>query len=172
MVPWVRSAGIEIDAARAFSQFDIDKDPPRLDELRQILDATDPDLSAFHKHNGKLLMYFGWADPQLNPKMGVEYYEEVTGKMGPSTGDFFRLFMVPGMFHCGGGVGTSQFDMTTPLLKWVEEDISPARIEASRAIAGKVVRTRPLCAYPLTARYKGAGSIDDTANFTCAKPND
>jgi len=172
MVPWLRGAGVEMDAARAFSQFDIDKDPPRLEELRQILDATDPDLSAFRKHGGKLLMYFGWADPQLNPRMGVEYYEEVVDRMGPATGEFFRLFMVPGMFHCGGGVGTSQFDMTTPLLKWVEEDTAPARIEASRVVAAKVVRTRPLCAYPLTARYQGTGSIDDAANFICAKRNE
>src|SRR6202165_3653631 len=117
-------------------------------------------------------MYFGWADPQLNPKMGVEYYEQVTETMGPTTGEFAGLFMVPGMFHCGGGVGTSQFDMTTPLLKWVEEGTAPGRIEAGRVVVGKVVRTRPLCAYPLTARYKGTGSIDDTANFTCGKPNE
>ncbi|HWC97222.1 MAG TPA: tannase/feruloyl esterase family alpha/beta hydrolase, partial [Candidatus Sulfopaludibacter sp.] len=72
--------------------------------------------------------------------------------------------------HCGGGLGTSTFDMTTPLLKWVEGDTAPARIEASRSVGGKVVRTRPLCAYPQTARYKGAGSIDDAANFTCVQP--
>jgi feruloyl esterase len=172
MVPWVKAVGDEMDAARAFRQFDIDKDPPRLDELHQILDANDPDLSAFRKHGGKLLMYFGWADPQLNPKMGVEYYEQVTVTMGPSTGEFARLFMVPGMFHCGGGVGTSQFDMTTPLVNWVEEDTAPARIEAARAVDGKVVRTRPLCAYPQTARYRGTGSIDDAANFTCEQPRE
>jgi arsenate reductase-like glutaredoxin family protein len=91
MVPWVKSASGEMDAARAFSQFDIDKDPPRLEELRQILDVTDPDLSAFRKHGGQLLMYFGWADPQLNAKMGVEYYEQVVEKMGPSTDELFRL---------------------------------------------------------------------------------
>ena len=170
MVPWVKSASGDVDAGRVFSQFDIDKDPPRLEELHQILDANDPDLSAFRKHGGKLLMYFGWADPQLNAKMGVEYYEQVVDKMGPSTDEFFRLFMVPGMFHCGGGVGTSQFDMTTPVLNWVEGGTAPARIEASRVAAGKVVRTRPLCAYPLTAKYKGTGSIDEAANFTCAKP--
>ena len=172
MVPWVKSAGGEMDAARAFGQFDIDKDPPRLEELRQILDATDPDLSAFRKHGGKLLMYYGWADPQLNPRMGVEYYEQVVDKMGPSTNDFFRLFMVPGMFHCSGGVGTSQFDMTTPELKWVEGGTAPARIEARRVSGGQVVRTRPLCVYPEIARYKGTGSIDDTANFTCGKPDE
>ena len=153
-----------------FSQFDIDKDPARMEELQQILDATDPDLSAFRRRGGKLLMYFGWADPQLNPLMGVEYYEQVVEKMGPSTGDFARLFMVPGMFHCGGGVGTGVFDTATPLVKWVESNASPDRIEASRVVAGKVVRTRPLCAYPQVARYKGAGSIDETANFTCVKP--
>jgi pimeloyl-ACP methyl ester carboxylesterase len=169
MAPWMRSAGGEMEAAQAFRDFDIDRDPGRVEELRQILDATDPDLSAFRKRGGKLLLYFGWADPQLNPRMGVEYYEKVVDTMGPSTSEFARLFMVPGMFHCSGGVGTSQFDMTSPLLKWVEGDTAPARIEASRTVAGKVVRTRPLCAYPLTARYKGTGSIDDTANFTCAK---
>ncbi|HWC96953.1 MAG TPA: tannase/feruloyl esterase family alpha/beta hydrolase, partial [Candidatus Sulfopaludibacter sp.] len=94
MVPWIRDAAGEMDSARAFSLFDIDKDPPRLEELRQILDANDPDLSAFRKHGGKLLMYFGWADPQLNPRMGVEYYEQATERMGPTTPDFFRLFMV------------------------------------------------------------------------------
>jgi pimeloyl-ACP methyl ester carboxylesterase len=170
MVPWVKNAAGEPDAAHLFKQFDIDKDPPRLEELRQILDATDPDLSAFRKHGGKLLMYYGWADPQLNPKVGVEYYEQVVEKMGSATDQFARLFMVPGMFHCGGGVGTSQFDMTTPAVKWVEAGTAPVRIEASRVVDGKVVRTRPLCAYPQTARYKGTGSIDDAANFTCANP--
>ena len=102
--------------------------------------------------------------------MGVEYYEQVVDKMGPSTDEFFRLFMVPGMFHCGGGVGTSQFDMATAVLKWVEAGTAPARIEAGRVVAGKVVRTRPLCAYPQTARYKGTGSIDEASNFTCVNP--
>jgi len=158
------------DTSQVFTRFDIDKDPARMEELRQILDATDPDLSAFKRRGGKLLMYFGWADPQLNPLMGVEYYEQVVEKMGPSTGDFARLYMVPGMFHCGGGVGTGVFDTATPLVKWVEARAAPDRIEASRVVAGKIVRTRPLCPYPQIARYKGAGSIDEAANFTCVKP--
>ncbi len=163
-------AKADSDPVRAFSQFDIEKYPARAEELRQIIDANDPDLSAFRRRGGKLLMYFGWADPQLNPRMGVEYYEQVVEKMGGSTGEFFRLFMVPGMFHCGGGVGTSVFDAATPLVSWVEAGKAPERIEASRVSSGKVVRTRPLCAYPDVARYKGSGSIDDTANFACAKP--
>ena len=115
-------------------------------------------------------MYFGWADPQLNPRMGVEYYEQVADRMGASTGDFFRLFMVPGMFHCGGGVGTGVFDTATPLVKWVESRTAPERIEASRVVGGKVVRTRPLCDYPRVARFQGSGSMDDAANFVCVKP--
>jgi feruloyl esterase len=102
--------------------------------------------------------------------MGVEYFEQVVEKMGDSTGDFFRLFMVPGMFHCGGGVGTSVFDAATPVVNWVEAGKAPERIEASRVVAGKVVRTRPLCPYPQVARYKGSGSIDESANFSCVKP--
>jgi feruloyl esterase len=170
VAPGAKAQDAENDPVQVFSQFDIDKDPARMAELRQIIDANDPDLSAFRRRGGKLLMYYGWADPQLNPKMGVEYYEQVVEKMGDSTGDFFRLFMVPGMFHCGGGVGTSQFDAATPLVKWVEAGTAPARIEASRVLVGKVVRTRPLCAYPQVARYTGSGSIDEAANFTCVKP--
>ena len=115
-------------------------------------------------------MYYGWADPQLNPLMGVEYFEQVNQKMGTATGDFVRLFMVPGMFHCGGGVGTSTFDAATPIVNWVEAGKAPEHIQASRVVAGKVVRTRPLCPYPQVARYKGSGSIDESANFTCQTP--
>src|SRR3984885_398696 len=158
------------DPNQLFSRFDIDKDPARLEELRLILDATDTDLSAFKRRGGRLLMYFGWADPQLNPLMGVEYYEQVAEKMGTSTSDFARLFMVPGMFHCGGGVGTAGLDTATPLVQWVEASAAPDRIEASRVVAGKVVRTRPLCVYPQVARYKGTGSIDESANFSCVNP--
>ncbi len=156
--------------ADAIARFDIDKDSERLDFVRQILDATDPDLSAFKKRGGKLLMYFGWADPQLNPRMGVEYYEDVLAKMGPATPEFARLFMVPGMFHCGGGVGTSTFDVATHLVDWVEAGKAPDVIQASRIVNSQVVRTRPLCPYPQVARYKGTGSIDEAANFSCVKP--
>ncbi len=156
------------DPEQSMAGFDIDKDIPRLAFLQQVIDANDPDLSAFRQHGGKLIMYFGWADPQLNPRVAVEYYEQVAQKMGDSTGEFARLFMVPGMFHCGGGVGTSTFDVATPLLKWVESGDAPKTIAASRVVRGAVVRTRPLCPYPQTAQYKGSGSIDDAANFSCA----
>ena len=170
VAPSVLGGKVDDDPVQAFRSFDIDSAPGKVEEFRQIIDATDTDLTVFRNHGGKLLMYFGWADPQLNARMGAEYYERVLATMGGSTGDFFRLFMVPGMFHCGGGVGTSQFDATTPLLEWVEAAKAPARIEAARVVQGKVVRTRPLCAYPEVAKYKGSGSIDDAANFSCGKP--
>jgi feruloyl esterase len=142
----------------------------RLEWIHGVLDATDADLSNFRKRGGRLLMYYGWADPALNAQMGVDYYESVLKQMGATTREFFRLFMVPGMFHCGGGVGCSTFDKLTPLMQWVEQGIAPERLTASRIINGKTDRTRPLCPYPQVARYKGSGSIDDAANFSCQIP--
>jgi Tannase and feruloyl esterase len=151
-------------------QFDFDKEVPKLQAIRQILDATDTDLSAFQKRGGKILMYFGWADPALNPMMGVEYYEAVTERMGANTTDFFRLFMAPGMFHCGDGPGPNSFDTTGPLTDWVEHAKAPDTLIAFKVAGGKTVRSRPLCVYPAAAKYKGTGSIDEAASFTCVKP--
>jgi feruloyl esterase len=81
-----------------------------------------------------------------------------------------RLFMVPGMGHCGGGEGPNTFDMMVPLEQWVEKGQAPARITASHSTNGTIDRTRPLCAYPQVARYTGTGSIDEAANFTCQLP--
>ncbi len=150
-----------------FADFDFDKDPQRLEWIHNVLDATDPDLSQLQKRGGKVLMYFGWADPALNAQMGVDYYESVVQKMGAGTPNFFRLFMVPGMFHCNGGVGCSSFDKLTPLMQWVEQGAAPESILASRIVNGQTNRTRPLCPYPQVAKYKGSGSIDDAANFVC-----
>ena len=75
--------------------------------------------------------------------------------------------MVPGMGHCGGGDGTSTFDMVSALDQWVVQGKAPDQISASRVVNGAVVRTRPLCPYPQTATYKGSGSTDDASNFSC-----
>jgi feruloyl esterase len=156
--------------ADAMQKLDIDKDYDNLAFAHQVLDATDPDLTAFRQRGGKLLIYFGWADPQLNPRMGLEYYEDVIAKMGPSTPEFARLFMVPGMFHCGGGIGANTFDSATPLIHWVEHGVAPASLHAARIVNGKTVRTRPLCPWPEVAHYKGSASVDDASNFTCQSP--
>lgn len=150
-----------------WTTFDFDRDPARLSAIKNVLEATDPDLSKFRARGGKILMYFGWADPALNPLMGVNYYDSVRTRMGASTPEFFRLFMVPGMFHCGGGVGVSDFDAVTPLVNWVEKGTAPAKLTGSRIVDGNVVRSRPLCPYPEVAKHTGTGSVDDAANFVC-----
>jgi feruloyl esterase len=78
--------------------------------------------------------------------------------------------MVPGMLHCGGGVGVNSFDAFTPLVEWVEKGTAPGSLMAARTIEGTSVRTRPLCPYPEVARYKGSGSTDEAANFSCVTP--
>ena len=150
--------------------FDPDKDRAKLQSIGALLNATDPDLGPFRKRGGRILMYFGWADAALSPLMGIDYYERVRERMGPATGEFFRLFMMPGVFHCAGGVGPDSLDTITPLVDWVERGVAPERLTAARRIGGKPVRTRPLCPYPQIARYRGTGSIDDEASFICAAP--
>jgi hypothetical protein len=150
--------------------FDFDRDIRMLDEWGKLADAKNPDLSAFRKRGGILLMTYGWADPVLQPIAGVNYYEHAVAVNGPDTADFFRLFMIPGMSHCGGGVCPNQYDPVTAIINWVEKGKAPESILSKQVVNGKVVRTRPLCPYPKVARYKGQGSIDDAANFQCVEP--
>ena len=147
--------------------FDLDRDLAAAEKAGAgTLTAVSQDLSAFTKHGGKLLMYHGWADQDVPPLASVNYYGRVTPARAQ---DSVRLFMVPGMNHCNGGEGPNAFDIVTPLEQWVEHGQAPTRIVASHSEDGKVDRTRPLCAYPQVARYKGAGDINDAENFTCAK---
>jgi feruloyl esterase len=158
--------GTEMD----WRTFDVDRDLPKLEPISTILNATAADLGAFRERGGRMLMYFGWAEPALTPLMGIDYYNRVRERMGPRTTDFFRLFMMPGVFHCGGGVGPDLVDTITPLVDWVERGLAPDRLVASRRVDGKVVRARPLCPYPMEARYQGSGSPDEAASFVCAAP--
>jgi feruloyl esterase len=151
-------------------EFDLDRDLPRMKWISDVLNATETDLSAFRDRGGKLLMWYGWADQALNPLMGIEYYEEVSRKMGPKTQEFFRLYMIPGLFHCAGGPGCGSFDILGPIVSWVEQGKAPVSLPAAQIEAGKTVRTRPLCPYPQVAKYKGSGNIDDATNFSCANP--
>ena len=150
--------------------FNFDRDTRLVDNWSKLADAKNPDLSKFKKRGGKLLMTYGWADSILQPMMGVHYYEQAMSKNGPDTKDFFRLFMVPGMAHCSGGIGTDRHDPMTAIINWVEKGAAPDSITASRVVNSQVVRTRPLCPYPQVARYEGKGSIDDAANFRCVAP--
>jgi feruloyl esterase len=158
--------GTEID----WKSFEAERDMPKLDAIGSLLNATDPDLSAFRARKGRILMWYGWADPALNPRMGLEYYEQVAQTMGARTPDFFRLFMMPGVFHCSGGVGPDRVDTITPLVAWVERGIAPDMLMASQRAGEKTTRTRPLCPHPQIATYKGQGSTDAAASFVCAVP--
>jgi Tannase and feruloyl esterase len=153
-----------------YQTFDFDKDIRLLDEWGKKADAKNTDLSKFRKEGGKLLMTHGWADQILQPMASVKYFEDAVAKNGPKTTDFLRLFMVPGMSHCSGGVGTDRFDSMTAMIDWVEKNKAPDSLAASRMVDNQVVRTRPLCPYPQVARYSGQGSSDDAKNFACVKP--
>jgi hypothetical protein len=153
-----------------YKTFDFDHDLHMLDDWSKLADAKDPDLAKFRKRGGKLIMTYGWADSILQPMMGVHYYEQALAKNGADTPEFFRLFMIPGMAHCAGGVGPDRNDTVTAIIDWVEKGQAPASIVASRVVDGNVARSRPLCPYPQVARYSGQGSIDDAANFRCVAP--
>jgi len=146
-------------------EFDFDVDPLRMQRIRRHLDAVNPDMSKFSARGGKIIQFHGWADPALTPYMSVDYYESVLQKMGgDQTRSFYKLYMVPGMFHCGGGPGPNTFDVFKPLVDWVENGIEPQAITATHAASN---RTRPLCTYPGVAQHTGTGSIDDANNFEC-----
>jgi feruloyl esterase len=130
------------------------------------LSAVSTDLSAFAKRGGKLLMYHGWADQDVPPQASINFYNAVQPR---SALDAVRLFMVPGMNHCAGGEGPNTFDVLGALEQWVERQKPPSRILASHSIDGKTDRTRPLCAYPQTAHYRGSGDINDAESFVCRK---
>ena len=157
------------------------------DRMARHLNATNSDLSAFQKRGGKLILYHGWADAAIPAVNAINYFDSVVSKMGSSTASgFLRLYMVPGMEHCGGGAGPNAFgqggtpdgdrfhNIDAALEAWVEQGTAPDQLIATKYKTGMdrnsgIKRTRPLCAWPQTAQYKGSGSTDDAGNFTCGK---
>ena len=153
-----------------FHTFDFGRDPPLLERWGKLANATDTNLRDFRARGGKLIMTYGWADAILQPLMGVAYYEKAVAANGRNGTDFMRLFMVPGMAHCAGGLGPDQYDAVTAVVDWVEEGVAPDSLIAKKIVSGAVTRSRPLCPYPQVARYRGQGSTDDAANFECRTP--
>ncbi|HUI82252.1 MAG TPA: tannase/feruloyl esterase family alpha/beta hydrolase [Bryobacteraceae bacterium] len=156
------------------------------DKLARALNATDPDLKRFRDHGGKLIIYHGWSDAAISALNSINYLKSVQQKMGNAqTADFVRLYLAPGMAHCGGGPGPDSFgqgsvapaepqhSITKALEDWVEKGTAPASLIATKYKAGTpasgVARTRPLCPYPQVAQYRGSGSTDDAANFACVE---
>jgi feruloyl esterase len=177
---------------------DFDRDVRTSDsKAGPLLDATNPDLRSFRAKGGRLLQYHGWGDAAISARSSIDYYEAVRSFMSQapdprstskSVEDFYRLFMIPGMAHCGGGVGPVRFgndansttpsssdperDMFAALERWVERGVAPDRLIGSgpASLDPAMTMTRPLCPYPQQALYRGAGDTNDAANFVCALP--
>ena len=150
--------------------FDLSRDTALADEKDKDIGATSPDLKAFKARGGKLLLWHGWIDQLIAPENSIDYFNSVLAAMGPKQDEWLRLFMAPGMLHCRGGPGPDQFNAIGVLERWVEEGVAPAQITAYHVTNNSVDMTRPLCPYPQVAEYKGAGSTNDAANFTCKQP--
>ena len=140
-------------------------------------------LGTLKNRGAKMVVYHGTNDPIFSSDDTQNWYDGLAAANSGSAGNFARLFRVPGMNHCSGGMSTDQFDMLTPLVNWVEKGQAPDSVTATARGAGNAGgvnadvpaawaanRTRPLCPYPQVARYKGSGSLEDAANFTCAAP--
>jgi feruloyl esterase len=163
----------------AWWEFDIDDfTAGRADLMKSLLDATDPDLTRFLVgHNGKLVLWHGWADAGAPPEPTFDYYQQVVGKTFggkiEAARERARLYMFPGMGHCGGGPGPNEWDPLTPLVSWVEQGTAPDSVVAQRVTESRVTNERRVCAQPQAARYTGpAGQQQGPANwvatnFTC-----
>ena len=150
--------------------FNLDRDVQVVDErLGSILNAVDPDLSAFKARGGKLILYHGWNDTLIPPRNTINYHSSVQDKMGPSE-EWMRLFMAPGMNHCTGGVGPDQADWLGALEQWREGNRPPNQIVATRQNQQQVTMRRPLCPYPQLAVHQGSGSTNEPQNFACKNP--
>jgi feruloyl esterase len=138
-----------------------------IDAMRPLVDV-DADLAPFFDHGGKLLIYIGWNDDH-NPTDLISYYQALVKKVGaPKTQQSLRLFTSPGMGHCSGCVGCDTFNKLAVLDAWVDHGRAPERIVASKIDNGKVVRSRPLCAWPKVARYRGSGDASKAESFSCS----
>ena len=179
--------------AWSVASFDFDRDVAGMKTaMSPVLDATDPDLTRFARRGGKLILYHGWSDGGIPAEGTIAYYDRVSQVMGPAKArGFTRLFMVPGMHHCGGGTGPSDFggrsapvlprnpatDLSAAIEAWVEEGRAPEQVVA-RQVSGPPgappspgpVRTGLICAYPNVAVLKPGGAVNDAASYQCALP--
>lgn len=143
----------------------------RFNELASIYNATNPDISAFQQAGGKLIMWHGWGDPAVPPMGSVTYYEALQHKFGDRTASFARLFMLPGVSHCGTGEGPDRINMLDAIMTWVEDGTAPTAIQAMRKVYGRTLQTRPVYPFPQNARFTGKGSPDQAAAFAPSRVN-
>lgn len=154
-------------------KYDFDREPATLARSRRIYDASSFDLRAFKARGGKILLWHGWADGAIMATSSIGYYEGVIKVMGGrrQTEDFFRLFLVPGVHHGGGGPGFTEFDSMTALENWLEKGEAPEKLIASRSANGTVERSRPVFPYPVLARYSGNGDPRQADSFVPFDPS-
>jgi hypothetical protein len=159
----------------------------------EALDAANPDLSAFKAVGGKLIQYHGWSDAAIPAQSSIDYYKAVAAKMGgvKETDSFYRLFLAPGMMHCGLGPGPSavggvfgppspdhdpKHDVLAALARWVEKGEAPETVIATSYQdddpTKPIVAQRPWCPYPAVARFSGKGEHSNAANFVCVAPSE
>ena len=154
------------DANFDWKTFNLDTDPALAKQKLGFIDSVETDLGKFKARGGKLILYHGWADPAIQPEHTVNYYNSVLGKMGRNQDNWMKLFMVPGMGHCSGGAGPNQIDWVSALDTWRDKGQTPASILGTGTNAGTPL-TRPICAHPQVATYKGSGDTNDAASFVC-----
>ncbi|MBN1238536.1 MAG: tannase/feruloyl esterase family alpha/beta hydrolase [Gammaproteobacteria bacterium] len=167
---------LQIDATRYlvyedpdwnWREFELERDLALARDKAGYIEALGADLGEFKARGGKLLIYHGWNDPGPSPLNSIGYYDEVLATMGPDQDDWLRLYLMPGMGHCRGGIGPDQADFLGAVEAWIESGSAPDRITASRIREGQVDMTRPLCPYPEVAAWDGEGNPDDAASYTC-----
>jgi feruloyl esterase len=160
-----------------YHTINFDRDVKAADEkVGAVMNDGSTDLAELRRAGGKLILWHGWADPLISSLHTIEYYRKLAQHFSPGAdeatavsklSDFARLFLAPGVYHCGNGPGPSSFDSVGALEQWVEHGVAPDSLLASHVNAGKTDRTRPLCPYPKQAVYDGKGNSDDAASFRC-----
>ena len=185
LAPATFGQAVRRDPAWSGQGFSVARDLAAIHTVMPELAADRTDVRAFRARGGKAILYQGWMDPAVAGRMTLAYYQDVARANGgdAATGRFMRLFMVPGMGHCGGGPGADQLggsggdapvadadhDLLSALERWVEQGRPPEKIVASKVADGRVTRTHLLCPAPGRARYSGRGSTDDAASYTCVR---
>ena len=167
------------DPSWDFRKFDFDKDVTLADKIDSgTINAINPNLQPFFEHGGKLIQYHGWSDQTISPFNSVDYYNSVRAQLGSAAklDDSYRLFMVPGMLHCGGDPGPELFNPISALERWRESNEPPSHLTAVHVTTGSLISNgvvntiRLVCPFPQIAVYSGTGSTKDATNFSCKLP--
>jgi hypothetical protein len=141
-----------------------------VEQFSAVIATDNPNLRTFRDRGGRIVMWHGQSDPLIYPGGSIDYYQRVIEHMGGAakTAEFMRFFLAPGVGHCGGGAGPAPTGQLAAVIDWVENGKAPDTLTAIRRDStGAITRSRPLCPFPASARYKGQGSPDDAANFVC-----